>query len=124
MKEVFDVYVGFLFIILVSITSMSVITAGVEVREADAYCSAVVEELENSDFNKDVLNACLSQAEENGYEMTIITSDNAGNQNTYTNESGATSTDGVTFAEVVLEYDFSINFLNADSSHTMRGFAS
>lgn len=80
------------------------------VAEAKEFKADVVAEIENSNFNPRVINACISQAQDAGYELQVINCTYDGRNNIQT-------------AEVILIYKFKIPLLGISETKTTRGIA-
>ena len=71
MKQVIGAF-GILFILMINIfVCTGLIGAGGQIAAAKEYKSQVVAELENSNFNPVVIDACKKKAAQDGYELTI-----------------------------------------------------
>lgn len=101
---------GVFFLLLVTITGIQTVMGAADVSEAQNYHADAVTQIECSNFNPQVISACVSQASEAGYELSItpITYDASGNQRT---------------AEVVLKYKYGIKLLELSEPKCIRGFA-
>ena len=77
---------------------------------AKEYKADVIAEIENSNFNPSVIAACTSQAEAEGYQLTVsdCTYDALGDLNT---------------AEVILTYEYNLPFFGVSGTRTTRGIA-
>ena len=76
---------------------------------AKEYKADVIAEIENSDFNRDVISSCISQAQSAGYTLTVTPSANA---------------DGETVsADVILSYDYKMPVFGIEKTHMTRGIA-
>ena len=76
---------------------------------AKEYKADVIAEIENSDFNRDVISSCISQEQSAGYTLTVTPSANA---------------DGETVsADVILSYDYKMPVFGIEKTHMTRGIA-
>ena len=71
MGQVIKSFLGIFFAFLVVITGVTVVTAQMQVSEARSFKDSVVSSIENSDFNAEVLNACFTEAQAQGYRMVV-----------------------------------------------------
>lgn len=87
------------------------ITAGVfQSVRADEYKADVISELEDSNFNGNVINHCIIQASEAGYHLTVTPCEY--------------DADGdLCLAEVVLEYSYKVPLLGMEENKQLRGIA-
>lgn len=122
MSQVFKSFMGVFFILILLLLGVGVISAQIDVSNALDYKSDIVVELENSNYNSNVINGCIQQAAENGYDLQIKTYAAGGASVVYTSPNASDTTD-VVMAEVTLTYPYTIGFLNAVTEHTVRGYA-
>ena len=90
--------------------SVSVISVSGQIAAAKEYKADVIAEIENSNFNPSVIAACTSQADAEGYQLTVsdCTYDALGDLNT---------------AEVILTYEYNLPFFGVSGTRTTRGIA-
>ena len=87
----------------------ALLTASAQTAAAKEYKADVIAEIENSDFNRDVISSCISQAQSAGYTLTVTPSANA---------------DGETVsADVILSYDYKMPVFGIEKTHMTRGIA-
>lgn len=103
-------YLVIFFLMLMGLIGIGVVTAGIEVNAARNYHADVISEIECSNFNLNVVNACKIQAKNKGYQLVVtdMVYDIEKNQR---------------MAEVVLSFQYAIPILNLISEHEVRGFA-
>lgn len=89
---------------------ITVSNAAIEVAEAKEYKADVIAEIENSNFNTYVMEGCIRQAEQAGYELKIT-------NYTY-NEVCDIQT-----AEVILTYSYELPLLGIYQTKATRGIA-
>lgn len=101
---------GVFFLLLVLLTGVQTTMGGTDVTEAQNYHADVVTEIECSNFNPQVIAACIDQAAQEGYELTVtpVMYDESGNLQT---------------AEVILKYRYGIKLLDISEQKSIRGFA-
>lgn len=85
-------------------------TVSIRTAEAKEYKASVIAEIENSNFNPNVIAACETQAQSAGYELDII--------NCQYDENNFISS-----AEVVLSYSYNIPVFNVTETKSTRGIA-
>lgn len=110
MGQVVKMYMGLFFILLQALVGMGVVTAGIETGAAQNYHRDVIDEIECSNFNAEVMSACIQQAENMGYQLSI--------QPMVYDEEQQIQT-----AEVILKYNYAIQVLQMQSTRQVRGFA-
>ncbi len=89
---------------------------------ADSYTADICREISESNFAPFVINACGSQAESNGYIMTIKLYDESGGVSTHTYDGSAdpAAAGEYTMAVIQMDYTYRIPILNISSTHTVR----
>ena len=110
MKHIIEAFSAIIYITMTLFVSIAIITASLDITAAKQYRADVEAELENSNFNREVVNACIAQAEAMGYalEITDCTYDKYNDINT---------------AEVVLTYKYEMPLLGISVTKTTRGIA-
>ena len=115
MKVAIEVVLGVFLVILMSVTSVSYLTASADIRNAQNFHSSVITELEASAFSENVIEECIKNAEENGY----IHKKADGSV-----QSGLVIGPITKHArKVTLTYDYSIPILNKIMEHEIIGYA-
>ena len=110
MKHIISAY-GVLVVFVINIfICISLINATASMAEAKEYKAQVVAEIENSNFNPNVIAACVRQAQTAGYELQITNCIYDANNNIQT-------------AEVILTYSYKIPLLGIVETKTTRGIA-
>lgn len=110
MGQVIKAYMGIFFLLLEALLGMGIVAAGVQTSAARNYHSDIMEEIACSNFNEGVIQACIKQAEKEGYRVEI--------EPTVYDE-----TSNIQLASVILYYDYAIPILNLFSEHEIRGMA-
>lgn len=124
MSQVVRAFTGIFFLMLLTLLGSGIIGAQLESSYARDYKEAVVAELENSGLSTTVMNACMRQARENGYELTLWIYQ-TGKEPVFLDEETEEVflTEETEMVEVLLNYDYSIPFLGYLSKHSLRGYA-
>lgn len=128
MKEIFEVWLGIFFLALLMVGGMSIISAGIEARNADATKTNYIAELEDSNFSASVMSALLTDAQNNDYELSLdlYHQDINGVRTTTTgvrNSGSVPDTSNVYMAKVNLSFDYSFSLLNIVTAHELIGYA-
>lgn len=110
MGQVMKTYLGIFFLLLMGLVGIGVVAAGIEVSAARNYHADVVSEIECSNFNPSVIDACVQQAQDSGYQLEVA-------DMVYDAE------ENERMAEVILTFDYAIPVLDLVSDHEVRGFA-
>ncbi|MGN0342763.1 MAG: hypothetical protein ACI4DO_08210 [Roseburia sp.] len=121
MEQIIKTYLGIFMILLMTVTGIGIVAAEVEVTRAREFKSDVIIELENSDYNVNVLNACMQQAQEIGYDLDITLYGKDGTAVNY-EPGGTIPSQGVNFAEVVLNYSYRTGPFGNFLQHSIRGY--
>ena len=110
MKHIVEAFGTLLALLLNVFVCISVANVGGAVTEAKEFKAAAVAELENSNFNPNVVDACIRQAQDAGYVLQV------------TNCSFDEDND-IQMAEVILTYRYEIPILGISEIMTTRGIA-
>ncbi|MDD6306983.1 MAG: hypothetical protein PUA75_08640 [Clostridiales bacterium] len=109
MKHIISAF-GTLFVLLINIfICVGTATASSEAAAAKEYKADVIAEVENCNFNPNVIAACVAEAKELGYELSITKSVDVSNE--------------VQSAEVILSYSYEIPVFGISQTKTTRGIA-
>lgn len=122
MSQIVKMFMGIFFLLMLSFLGIGIISAQLEVIQAQDYKADVIAELENSNYSPSVINACITQAEECGYNIAVKLYKKGQEAILYT-QPQVTETKEVQMAEVIVSYPYSIGFLNSFTKHQVRGFA-
>lgn len=72
MRHVIEAF-SVLFVVLLNLfLCMTVLAASADAAAAKRFTADVVAEIENSDFNSEVIGGCRLRAQESGYELEVI----------------------------------------------------
>lgn len=71
MSQIMKAFTGIFMVLFMTAVSMGLLGAFLQVSKARSFHAMVIDELENSDYHKDVLEECLLAAEKNKYNMTV-----------------------------------------------------
>ena len=112
MSTTIKTYVG-IFILMVSLFSMAgVLSACIDAGNARDFHASVIAEIEDSNFAPSVISSCKTQAANAGYDLIIdegsIVRDDDGRP---------------ALMEVILKYEYRVDFFGVLSTQQIRGFA-
>lgn len=110
MKQIIEAFSAVILIAVCAFAGIAIITVSSDILAAKEYKADVISEVENSDFNPEVINTCISQAQEAGYGLVINTSTYDADNNVQT-------------AEVILTYTYKIPLFGIEDTRTTRGIA-
>lgn len=128
MKEIFEAFLGVFFLILLMVTGVSILGAGIDSRNADASKTSYIAEMENSHFSASVLQEVLVNAQAEGYVLTVdLYRQDATGARTIskgiTAGAGIPDTSDVYMAKLDLTFNYSFPLLNAVIPHQLVGYA-
>lgn len=110
MKEIISIYSALLVFLLGMAADLNVAVAAEQIEQAKSYKAEVVAEIENSNFNPEVVDACKTEAASLGYTLSV--------ENCVYNASYDIQT-----AEIVLTYQYAMPLFGVDETRTTRGIA-
>lgn len=109
MKHIVSAF-GTLLMLLINIgICIGAVTVGSQVAAAKEYKADVISEIENSNFNPNVIAACIRQATDAGYELEVRNAADVNHE--------------VQTAEVILSYSYKFPVLGISQRKTTRGIA-
>ena len=110
MSQIMKAFMGVFLTLFMAVTAMGILAAYMEVMNAQDMQARIVDEIENSDFNENVINTCVSQGADAGYqvEVTPCTYDENNNMRT---------------AEVVVSYEYKLPLFGISGTKSTRGIA-
>lgn len=126
MHTVIDFFVGLFFLLAEAFAGLGMITSSIDVRNAIDYQTAVVDELEQSNFSPSVVDACGRQGYSYGYTVNFVLYHDDGTTTsvTYTDDTvSAGDTSNVYMAQVTTDYDYQIKIFNSLVQHELRNHA-
>ena len=110
MKHIVAIFGTLIVMMLNTFLCISIINVSGAIAAAKEFKADVVIEIENSNFNQNVIDACIYQAQALGYQLEIT--------NCIYDEQNAIKT-----AEVILTYKYAIPLLGIVGEQTTRGLA-
>lgn len=110
MERIIGAYSILMMIVLNIFLCISMNFTSIRTAEAKEYKASVIAEIENSNFNPNVIAVCETQAQAAGYDLDII--------NCQYDENNFVSS-----AEVVLTYSYQIPVFNITETKSTRGIA-
>ena len=122
MSQILKTFTGVFFLLLLVFLGTGILTAQMDVSTAISCKADTITKLENSNYNADVLNACIADAIRQGYEIEIVTYTEGRRIVRYQTPTASDTAD-VVMAEVRLTYPYRIAFLNSVTKHQIRGYA-
>lgn len=129
MSQIVKGFLGIFFIVLLAVSGLSISVSMLNASNAKTFKANMITEIENSNFNYDVINDCVSQGEELGYEiqLKIFTEDiETGERKTESITGSSVSsenTKGAYMTEVLVTYVNRMNIFGIEDTHQLRGYA-
>lgn len=110
MEQVFKTGITLFLLIIFLLMGLGVVVASMDSVAAEQYTTDAAAEIEAYNFNKNVINSCINNADTKGYKMTVTPVDTDG--------------DGRTdMAEIITEYKYSLFNNDSASPHYVRVYA-
>lgn len=109
MENIFKTYLGIFLIFTGIFVSAGIISASISASNAVSFHADVIKEIEDCNFAQSVIDACKESAKSAGYELTVQPIKDANGR--------------TVMAEVILDYEYNLPFLNLFTDHEKRGFA-
>lgn len=117
-------FMGVFMVLFLMITSTGVIGAFYQILHAQNTHAMMIDELENSDYAKPVMEACFEIAEAENYRLQLsLYSDSEGIKTCTSADELSEYIDGITMVEVVLFYDIEIAFFEIAKEQQLFGYA-
>ena len=110
MKHIIGAFGIMMTVVLNIFACTAVINVSAAIAEAKEFKTDVIAEIENSNFNQNVIDGCIRQAQANGYVLQVTKCTYDARQDTTT-------------AEIVLTYTYEIPLLDIEERRITRGIA-
>lgn len=124
MSQIIKAFTALFLVLYMMVSTLGLIGVCFQVLHAQNFYSAVVDELENSDYAQSVLIECFETAEKAGYELEITLYPAHDPYVQMHNVSDvARVTGAVSMARVRLKYPVQLWFFEIDSSQELYGYA-
>lgn len=123
MSQIMKAFTGIFMVLFMTVVSMGLLGAFLQVSKARSFHAMVIDELENSDYNKGVLQECLHAANDNKYDMTITLYEAEGGYAVCKSVSDIPEDIGsIDLARVDMEFCIIIPFLGVENSQNISGY--
>lgn len=124
MSQIVKAFLGVFLTLFMAVVALSVLTAYMEVMNAQDMQARVVDELENSNFNAAVMRECFQKCTDAGYELTItIFCDGAAVTAIHTVQEVPNLPENVSVAKVEMHFPLKSAFLGIDQARSFVGYA-
>ena len=108
MDKIIEAMLSVLLTVLTGIILAGIISANLDSSRAKSYHADVIQEIESANMSDNVINSCISNADNEGYTLSV---------DKISDVNGKT-----VMCKVILTYDYKIPVLNVASSHQCRGY--
>ena len=124
MSQIMKAFMGVFLTVFMSVTAMGILSAYMEVLNAQDMQARIVDEIENSHFNAGVMKDCFRQSAQAGYQLSITLYCEDKAVSTMHGESEVVSvSDDVQLAKIEMRFPFRVSFLGIDQTHTFVSYA-
>lgn len=124
MSQVMKAFMGVFMVLFLMTTSTGVLGAFYQILHAQNTHAVMVDELENSDYARSVMEACFDTAEKEGFHLQLsLYSDTEEIKKCTSKAELPENTEDISMAEVVLNYSIVIAFFDIDMEQQLFGYA-
>lgn len=124
MSQVMKAFMGVFMVMFLMTTSTGVLGAFYQILHAQNTHAVMIDELENSDYARSVMEACFETAESEEYRLQMSLYSEEGGALTCTSISELPErTDDISMVEVILFYDMEIAFFEIAEEQQLFGYA-
>ncbi|MGN0414556.1 MAG: hypothetical protein ACI4FX_03595 [Agathobacter sp.] len=124
MSQIVKAFLGVFLTLFLTATAMGILSAYLEVMDAQDMQACFVDEMENSDYNPGVIRECMSQCEKAGYQLTVtLFCENAVVTTIHNSGEVPSSAGGADMAKVELVFPFRVAFFGISKEHRLVSYA-
>ncbi len=124
MSQIVKSFLGVFILVIMMVSAGGILSAYFQVLSAQNTHARIVNELENSHYNPEVMRACFEEAEKENCKLCIILYPLGGGSQVLENkEMVASDIVGIDEAEVRIEFPYQIAFMNIQQEHVISGYA-
>lgn len=124
MSQIMKAFMGVFMVLLLMTTSAGVLGAFYQILHAQNTHAVMLDELENSDFAKEIMVACFETAEMEQYRLQMnLYSTSSEIKTCMSTEELPLNTEDVTMVEVILFYDIELAFFDIAQEQQLFGYA-
>ena len=123
MSQIMKAFFGIFLIMFMTVTSSGILSGFMTVVEAQNLHAQIINELEDSDFNREVAKGCFKNASDvdDTLELTFYMLDNT--TKTVADASQIPDSIQITKARVELKFDYIVAFFGIRQKHVLSGYA-
>ena len=123
MNQVIKAFTGIFIIMFMMVSSTGVLGAFMRTLQAQDIHAIVIDELENSNYAKGVVEKLFTTVEERGYQLQIIFYQEDGSAITCRSAEEMIEEENIVMAKVVLEYSLQLAFFQITEPQQIVGYA-
>lgn len=124
MSQIVKAFLGVFLTLFMAVVALSVLTAYMEVMNAQDMQARIVDELENSDYNAGVAKECFEKSKAAGYELAVTYfCEDAAVATAHSASEVPALTKKVDMAKVEMHFPFKVPFLGIEKTHTFVSYA-
>ena len=124
MSQIIKAFLGVFLTMFMAVTAMGILSAYMEVMNAQDMQARIVDELENSDYNAGVAKECFNKSKEAGYELAVTYfCEDAAVATAHSASEVPVLTTDVDMAKVEMSFPFQVAFLGIEKTHTFVSYA-
>lgn len=124
MSQIMKAFTGVFMVLFMMVTATGLLGGFFQVIHVQNLHAAMIDEMENSNYAKAVLEECYSVTEKSGYDLELtLYQENA--STIICTEAGQlpVETSGVEMARIILKYPFQITFFDINLEQQLVGYA-
>ena len=123
MSQIMKAFTGIFVVLFLTVASMGLLGAFLQVSRAQSFHASVIDELENSDYSRLVLEECLLAAEGNQYELSITLYEAEGGYTVCQNSTEVPIEQvRIDMARVDMKFHITIPFFGVDNEQFISGY--
>ena len=122
MSHIIDTMLAVFMLVLVMLFGTSIVQAQVSISEVKDCKEEIAAELKCSNYNPNVINECIRQAQANRFTITITLYRGNKGTVTYTSANASGAYADVSTAEIKIGYHYSLTCFGESRMHYIRGF--
>lgn len=122
MSQIMKAFLGIFLIMFMTVTSSGILSGFMTVMASQDLHSNIINELEDSDFDRSVASKCFENAALNGNKLNI-TFYMADNTIQTASSAAQIPSNDVKKAKVDLSFDYNIAFFGINEEHILSGYA-
>lgn len=123
MSQIMKAFMGIFIVLFMTTSSMGMLGAFLQVSQAREFHAMVIDELENSNYCKAVLEECFKTAEESGYVLEVTLYKNQGGYISCTEKADIPSQlEEIDMAKIDMQFVITIPFLGVENEQEISGY--